>query len=394
MGTITKRREGGRTVWRARFPDPARPGKRVERRFDLKGDAERWLDAQKGAQHNGTFIAREDGQRLLRLVIEDYRRSILPRRAPKTRRDYNNILDKHIEPRFGDYRVGAISTAAIQEYANDLADSKAPNTVHHIISVLRAVMKLAKTRRYIAVNPCSEVELPPARTVKHRREYTTLTAAEVRQLAFAIEPEYRALILLAGFLGPRAGELRALQRKHIDLEAGTLHIGQAMKDIAAGAKLDVHHWRLTPSLVVGPTKTYAVRDIRLPAFLVNVLREHLERRPNDPDALVFATEEGSPIRQSLFYSRKFKPAVRRALPASKHGLRFHDLRHTAAELTLDLSPGDYLAVKERLGHKSIETTIDLYGKQLGKSEAAINDALEALYREAEREPGERELRAV
>jgi len=47
----------------------------------------------------------------------------------------------------------------------------------------------------------------------------------VLDLADAIAPRYRALILLAVFGSLRWGELAALRRRHIDLTSGTLRGG-------------------------------------------------------------------------------------------------------------------------------------------------------------------------
>jgi integrase len=85
---------------------------------------------------------------------------------------------------------------------------------------------------------------------------------------------------------------------------------------------------------------------------------------------------GYPVRHNLFYKRVFKPAVRAALPAELHALRFHDLRHTAAALSLAANPS-LAMVKERLGHENIATTVDLYGKRVPSVHAAIADAVGA-----------------
>jgi integrase len=42
------------------------------------------------------------------------------------------------------------------------------------------------------------------------------------------------------------------------------------------------------------------------------------------------------------------------------GLVFHELRHTAAALAVDQGAHP-LAIKERMGHASIQTTMDTYG---------------------------------
>lgn len=58
-----------------------------------------------------------------------------------------------------------------------------------------------------------------------------------------------------------------------------------------------------------------------------------------------------------------------ALPAA---IRLHDLRHTAATLWLASGESIYF-VQQQLGHKDIQTTIDLYGHP---DKAAHRDAAE------------------
>jgi integrase len=100
-----------------------------------------------------------------------------------------------------------------------------------------------------------------------------------------------------------------------------------------------------------------------------MLNEHLTASPGGPEDLVFTTREGAPIRQSQFYRRHYKPAIKGdpynpdpkkrrapALPERRlHGLRFHDLRHTCAALLIEQG-AHALAVKEQLGHSSITIT--------------------------------------
>jgi integrase len=83
------------------------------------------------------------------------------------------------------------------------------------------------------------------------------------------------------------------------------------------------------------------------------------------------------LRHNLFYARHFKPAVRRAgLPEA---LRFHDLRHTCAALLI--AQGAHpKAIMERLGHSSIQVTLDRYGHLLPSLDETLTDGLEATYR--------------
>ena len=81
-----------------------------------------------------------------------------------------------------------------------------------------------------------------------------------------------------------------------------------------------------------------------------MLVQHLKDHPTARDGLVFTTTTGAIVRQNLFHRRYFrpavcgrpakgdKPAIPAALPADLQGLRFHDLRHTAASLFIAYNP--------------------------------------------------------
>jgi integrase len=65
------------------------------------------------------------------------------------------------------------------------------------------------------------------------------------------------------------------------------------------------------------------------------------------------------------------------LPVEKHGLRFHDLRHTAASLAI-LTGGHPLLVS-MLGHGSVEMTLNRLMPNVAK---ALAEKLDAIYRAA------------
>src|SRR5436190_4216007 len=91
-----------------------------------------------------------------------------------------------------------------------------------------------------------------------------------------------------------------------------------------------------------------------------------------------ASKAGKPLRHNLFYRRHFKPAVRAALPHHLHGLRFHDLRHTCASLSIAAGAHPKL-ISARLGHSSIQVTLDRYGHLFPSMEEALATALDAAF---------------
>ena len=265
-------------------------------------------------------------------------------------------------------------------------------------AVLRNALNAGVRLRMISVNPCAGVRLPR----QSKEEMLFLSAEEVKALAEAITPHFRLFIYTAAYTGLRSGELRALRRKRVDLLRGRLHVAEALKEVDAqepprgGARLDLRPDQ-NPR---GPDRDAA----QVPA-------RHAQRAPgrpvprrHGPDDLVFTSREGAPIRQSLFYRRHFKPAVKGrparngrpavkgALPEAKHGLRFHDLRHTCAALLI-AAGAHPKAICDRLGHSGIAITMDRYGHLLPSVDAALADALDTTHEEAATPPENvRELR--
>lgn len=107
-----------------------------------------------------------------------------------------------------------------------------------------------------------------------------------------------------------------------------------------------------------PKSKASKRRIAIDDELVWVLSEWFEERPVIADGHVFTTPNGGHLRRSAFRSRIWRPALRAAGLPELHV--FHDLRHTHAALLIE--QGEHpLVIKERLGHASIQVTMDIYG---------------------------------
>jgi integrase len=84
-------------------------------------------------------------------------------------------------------------------------------------------------------------------------------------------------------------------------------------------------------LSFGPPKSAAGRrTIGIPSFVARSLAVHIDlyALPDD-DGLVFPSADGEPMRRSNFRRRVREPAT---AEVGMTGVRFHDLRHTAATL--------------------------------------------------------------
>ena len=97
-----------------------------------------------------------------------------------------------------------------------------------------------------------------------------------------------------------------------------------------------HDKPLRDSTVLASVSWYLFRlsacvDERVPLFLVEVLRAHIETFPPQGD-LVFTSQGGALLRRSNFVRRTWAPAVARA--GLDQRLTFHGLRHTAVSVLI------------------------------------------------------------
>jgi integrase len=182
--------------------------------------------------------------------------------------------------------------------------------------LLSRILGTAIESGYLARNPCTirGAAAEPA------PEMRFATVAEIAALADAIPRRFRALVLVAAYTGLRWGELAGLRVRRVDLLHRQITVAEQLLEVRG-------------RLAFGPTKTGAGRwTVTLPMVAAEALAEHLSVDAEaGPDGLVFPAERGGPIRRSNVTRRVWIPATR---AAGVEGLRFHDLRHTAATLAV------------------------------------------------------------
>jgi integrase len=386
----TKKRSDNSTIWQARWrpPGDTTDTQRIEKVFRTKRDAERWLSTMEADALRGAYLDPRQGQVPFSAVADEWKET-WSRLAPKTRVGYTSILNRHVLPEFGAKKVAAIQPDQVQAFHNRLASRLKPNTVRRVMDVLRGVLALAVKRRYIASNPASTeaVELAP----KQRRgiDVNPLTHEQVQTLLDALPEHWRLPVLLDAYTGLRAGELWALRLRDVDPLRGELSITHALKEVTREQSADIPDTdRLTPSLIIGPTKTYQTRKVSVPAFLLTALKDHLARPlpgGNAPTDFLFTTPTGTPVRHNLFYKRNFRSAAKSTRPQQPP--RFHDLRHSCAAWLI-AAGAHPLQIKLRLGHESIRTTMDTYGHLFPSAEPELAALLDAARGESRGNLGE------
>lgn len=219
-------------------------------------------------------------------------------------------------------------------------------------------------------NCCAKTRLP--RVDDHvDEEMTFLEREEYQRIAAEItDPDARDLADWLVGTGMRWSEASALKISDLSLNADrpSANIQRAWKKAKKGSAGGAFY--------LGPPKTKkARRMLRLAPAQVELARRHAAGRR--PDDFLFRTATGKSWRHANYYNRKWLPAVQKAM---EKGLpkrpRLHDLRHThvswliAARIPLP-------AIQIRLGHESIQTTVDRYGHLVQGLDDDIAVAVEA-----------------
>jgi integrase len=276
-------------------------------------------------------------------------------RRPSTVRDYRNAARCYLIPEFGAATLlRTIDTRRIDAYRERLLTETALSrrTVQKILVQLYSILKRAKRKGWIDVNPAEDAERV---TVPRTGEFTVLAPDEVRAVARADGSElYAAVYITAAFTGLRMGELRGLRWVDVDFANRIVHVRRNVVRDAQGAP-----------------KSQRVRSVPM-SDPVAVALDALSRRDCGTAAedRVFTLGHNEPIHQDTVRKR-FYAALDRAglghLRGEQEPIVFHDLRHTFGTLAVQTFPlSDVMAM---MGHADISTTM-IYVHHVPQHDAA------------------------
>lgn len=283
---------------------------------------------------------------------------------PSTRALYVANLNRPEVKRLHSRKLASVTVDDIAKLVRKLeSHGLAGSTIRNVLIPLSSVCTLGVWRGWMTANPVAGLtrsERPQVTKYRHR----ILSSAEIKRVLLAAG-ELRMLITVAVFTGLRQSELLGLRWSDVDLDGARLHVR---------AQLD----RKTHERVEPKTRE-AVREIPLPAFLVQALREHrvASGRSLDHDPL-FTTASGEVLDHRNLV--RAWHVIRKRAGLVDPQPRFHDLRHTAASLWIS-EGADVVYVSRVLGHASPSITLDVYAGLFDRArhEERVTTALNAAF---------------
>jgi len=309
--------------------------------------------------------------------------------SPSTFDRYKGIYDNYLEcSSIGALNVKEITPLQLQQFFNEQMHLSHAS-LKKIYFLLNQSFKAAIKNSLIRMNPLDGVVVPN----KHiePKEVQILTKDQQRDYIVHAENElYGLLCITTLFTGMRLGEITALRWENVDLENGIIYVKESVK-ISKVYNSDGSFQK--EHVTKKPKSKSSIREIPIPPFLIDKLLLHRPLKPSNILAqhYVFETSKGNHILDSnvrrthhkICAAAKINPI--KVVKAGKiqikyKGVSFHALRHTFASRMIE-SGESIKVVQELLGHKDVQTTLNIYTHVLSDTLKATADKQQALFQE-------------
>lgn len=262
---------------------------------------------------------------------------VLPTLKYSSKQHYEYITNHHLLPVFGNVQLRLISRDVVQSFLfAKLKSGLSWKTVKHIRTTFGTILQAAVMQDLIFDNPVRKTRFPRQGRVE---EKVPISPEKLRELLAVLPEPSCSLVWLLALTGLRIGELLALCWQDIDFATGVLRVRQSVYE----GHFDE------------PKSRRGKRVIPMSAKCREVL-ESCKPAEAEPNTLVFATGNGTPLSRRNLLKRELKPACEKV---GLKGANWHWLRHAFATL-LDAVGTPLGTVQALLGHSSSEITREVY----------------------------------
>lgn len=303
--------------------------KQLTRTFDRRKDAEAELTKTLTKVGNGTFAAPS------KLTVDEYLdiwiRSATRGKEENTVVNYMNAL-KPVRERYGHLPLQKLTTVHVEDLVDwmlkhgrkrggKVGTGLSPRSVQLTLSRLRSALDSAVHRRHVEFNVAAPVKCPTQ--TKTQRE--PWSPEEVKTFLASLSGDRLQAIMLLTLIGMRPAEVCGLRWSDVDLDAGTVKVGEKTRTIV---------WGEDGGKVVekGAKSAAGKRKLPLPASVAAALLELQARQADEKQAAgeaytdsgyVLVDELGRPCRTDWLRRQTYK----RMEAAKVRRVRLYDARH-------------------------------------------------------------------
>lgn len=306
-------------------------------------------------EENGLPSNQSDGfqdptfEELASLWLENYKTTV----KPSTYENVRSKVEKMTEEHFKEMKLKKITVAYCQRVVIEL--SKSYVLYNHYLSVINRIFKYAVLMDIINSNPFDKVIKPKSRQTQRKGNFLTkeelkefLKLAQTATLSY-----FFPLVHLMSYTGLRQGEALALKWSDIDFENKKITVNKTAVRIKEKQTLQTPKTKNSKRVIsIDPTTLSILKSWKKDQIKIYFKNgKHFEGEEN----FIFTNKWGDwvHIHNFIRYFKRFM-ADHKLKPITPHGLR-----HTHASLLFSagVEPKN---ISDRLGHSTVQITLDLY----------------------------------
>ena len=391
------------TTWSYYFELGKVDGKRKKKEkggFRTKKEAEAALSAAMNEYNNAGQVFEPSEISVSDYLDQWYELSCKLNLKYNTQIGYLRIIEGHLKPKFGMYKLKALTPAVLQGYANSLKlNGYSKSHIVGILTVFQSALDYAvEPMHYISQNPMKLVKIP--KVERKPRERIILTLDEWQRIIDRFRDTRFYIPLMIGFYtGLRISEAFALTWDDIDLEKRTLTVNKQVvkRNFGAdvrkavekkGKKESRSSWYFTTTKTATSTRTIpfgetlcqALRQEKIKQkeneikygeyYTIHVLKKEIDEKGNDMYRIVPVQKCVESQLQRVYLiciaengqytsTDSFKYCSRIIHNELQIAFDYHSLRHTHATMLIEAG-ANVKNVQARLGHTNIQTTLQTY----------------------------------
>lgn len=275
-------------------------------------------------------------------------------------------IKKYILPTFGKMYIDKITVKTAQIQVNKWCEQFRMYT--KLLGHLKRIMDYGVSIELIDSNPFRKV-LIPKNTHKNLKEekFKFYTKSELKTFLDCCDKRYNdipdnqtilkyyaaydyIIFRFLAFSGCRIGEALALNWNDIDFKSKVVTVNKTLTDIKGGYEIGTPKTKNSNRIITLDDNT--IKELKKWKLKQMELFVKIGTRGSD---FVFSNPHGKTIARNNLYNRSNRIADR----AELHRLGNHGFRHTHASLLFE-SGANFKDVQDRLGHSSINITMDIY----------------------------------
>ena len=278
-------------------------------------------------------------------------------------------VEQHIAPALGNIPLCDLRTTHIQMFYNRMLKSgMSAKSLKNLHGVLHEALERAVMINLISKNVSNACVLPRVK----QAEMHPLTDEDVPRFLDAIRNDpFNDVFFVALFTGMRQGEILGLTWDNISFDQQTILISHQLQRVRKNREYhftDVKN-RKTRIIQPAPEVMAVLKRIQNTQKALKDLPDEDWRNESN---LVFVNKKGRHLSCMTVYHH-FKEI---ADSIGRPEMRFHDLRHSYATLSL-LTGADIKTLSDQLGHATTAFTLDRYGHTTDRMRQDAADRMSA-----------------